>query len=68
MKRVASRFCIVMCLAVFLSGCGTTGQALNCAGWKAIRPSRHDVLTRGTKEQILAHNEQGVAQKCWPEP
>ena len=39
-----------------------------CAGWRAIYPSREDVLTRGTKEAILAHNEYGVSQKCWSAP
>lgn len=54
-------------IATLISGCATN-KALNCAGWRAIHPSRSDVLTRGTKEQIVAHNEFGVAQGCWSEP
>jgi hypothetical protein len=43
-------------------------MALNRAGWRSIHPSREDVLTRGTKEQILAHNEFGVHKGCWAHP
>jgi len=39
-----------------------------CTGWKPIYPSRQDVLTDGTAKQILAHDEQGVQQGCWPAP
>ena len=59
---------IVSCL--FLGGCAAampSPGASNCAGWRAIRPSRTDVLTRGTKEQIITHNEHGVHQGCWHE-
>jgi hypothetical protein len=41
----------------------------HCAGWRPIRPSRQDVLTRGTQEQIVGHNEAGEAFGCWhPQP
>ena len=56
--------CVIACLA--LSGCATTvAIPNNCAGWRPIHPSREDVLTRGTKEQIIAHNEFGQHRGCW---
>jgi len=51
-----------------LASCATANKALNCAGWRPIHPSRHDVLTRQTKEMIVSHNEFGVHQKCWAKP
>ena len=63
------RLIVITCLG-FLASCVTPGAAIpnNCAGWKAIHPSREDVLTRGTKEQIIAHNEFGMHQGCWKRP
>jgi hypothetical protein len=55
-------------MAISITGCATENRALNCAGWRSIHPSREDVLTRGTKEQILAHNEFGVHQGGWAQP
>ena len=40
----------------------------NCAGWRAIKPSRLDTLTAGTKQQILEHNLYGVEIGCWVKP
>jgi len=53
---------IALALAGLLAGCAT---ASNCAGWSAIRPSRADVLTQGTQDQILKHNRGGRAAGCW---
>lgn len=36
------------------SGCGT--KWVDCSAVDVIKPSRSDVLTRGTKEQIVQHN------------
>jgi len=43
----------------------SAGCATNCAGWEQINPSRKDVLTDGTKNQILSHNLFGAKQGCW---
>lgn len=49
-------------ISASISGCVT-----NNGGFKYIMPSRHDVLTEGTKKQIIEHNEfcekQGVCTK-----
>jgi len=45
---------------LLLAGCGST-----CAGWKQFNPSRKDVLTEGTKMQIVEHNSYGERQGCW---
>lgn len=42
--------------AVSMSGCVTSSGSF-CDIAQAIRPSVHDVLTDGTKRQILAHDE-----------
>lgn len=39
----------------FLSGCATD-KWVDCSAVDLIKPSRADVLTRGTKEQIVKHN------------
>jgi hypothetical protein len=39
-------------ISVLISGCATSN-----AGFKYIEPSRKDVLSEGTKKQILEHNE-----------
>ena len=44
---------MLILIGVSLSGCATN----SCAWVKAIYPSHDDVLTRGTKQQILTHNE-----------
>lgn len=45
---------LVSCLA----GCGwTEGKPVTTCSWvKPIRPSWNDVLTRGTAQQIVTHN------------
>jgi hypothetical protein len=55
---------IVLSIAVSTGGCATDPRLRSDCDWaQPIRPSRADVLTRQTKEQILAHNEAG-AQIC----
>ena len=48
-----------------LEGANGEMERVDCVGWKPILPSREDVLTRGTKEQIIAHNETGQERGCW---
>lgn len=49
----------LLVVAVAVSGCETV--ALKCPGWVQqtlpIKPSRKDVLTRGTQDQIVTANE-----------
>ena len=52
---------LLIASASSISGCAT-----NCAGFEAIRPSRADVLTESTQNQILSHNLFGAKQGCWP--
>lgn len=41
-----------------VSACATSGPAIDSCSWvKPILVSRDDVLTDGTVEQILSHNE-----------
>lgn len=42
-------------IAGSLVGCET--RIIDCKQVDFVKPSRKDVLTRGTKEQIVAHNE-----------
>jgi len=63
-------------LALLLGSCAmTVGCATKpvvrtdfCTGWRAIYPSRQDVLTDGTAKQILAHDQHGVDMGCWKAP
>ena len=49
---------MLLLIAVSTAGCATERLARNDCDWaQPIRPSRKDVLTRQTKEQIAAHNE-----------
>lgn len=48
----------VASIAVCLGGCAINPALKSDCDWAApIRPSKGDVLTRKTKEMILAHNE-----------
>lgn len=42
--------------------------AISCAGWKPIYPSHEDGLTLETRNEILAHDENGLANGCWTKP
>jgi hypothetical protein len=46
---------ILILIAGLISSCATSGNYCDIA--KQIYPSRQDVLTRGTKVQILTENE-----------
>lgn len=59
------RFLLPTLIAVSVSGCATEPVGDFCGVASAIRPSRADVLTDGTKRQILAHNEYGAATCGW---
>lgn len=64
------RFAMLIALsltAVLTAGCATAiGPPPNeCAWAEPIRPSRKDVLTDRTLEQIVAHNELGERLCGW---
>ena len=57
---------MLLLIAVSTAGCATERLARNDCDWaQPIRPSRNDVLTRQTKEQIAAHNEAGARICRW---
>jgi hypothetical protein len=54
-------------LSLALTACsqnitGTSEQM--CRSWETIRPSRHDVMSKGTVEQIVGNN---AARQVWCE-
>ena len=53
----------LMLISVSIAGCATSVGT--CDWGKPIRPSRSDVLTRQTANQILAHNETGARLCGW---
>ena len=49
---------LLLSLTLAVSACGTAGPAIDSCVWvKPIYVSKQDVLTDGTVEQILRHNE-----------
>jgi hypothetical protein len=57
---------ILLSIAVSTAGCATDLRLKSDCDWaQPIRPSRSDVITRQTKEQILAHNEAGQKFCGW---
>jgi hypothetical protein len=57
---------ILLSIAVLIAGCATDPRLKSDCDWaQPIRPSRSDVLTRQTKEQIAAHNEAGAKLCGW---
>jgi len=50
-----------------LAGCASTGAVPTdpCGPWRPILVSERDQLTRGTAEQVLAHNETGARVCGW---
>lgn len=57
---------LLLASLTLLAGCsGTGGGTSACAGWRPILVSRADVLTQGTAQQILTHNEAGRALCGW---
>ena len=51
-----------------LPSCGASGSASSCAGFKPIIIDKLDVLTRGTLEAIIAHDELGQNLCGWKAP
>lgn len=52
--------------AVLTAGCATDPRLKSDCDWaQPIRPSRQDVLTRQTREQIVSHNEAGAKICGW---
>jgi hypothetical protein len=57
---------MLLLIAVSTAGCATERLARSDCDWaRPIKPSRKDVLTRKTKEQIAAHNEAGARICGW---
>jgi hypothetical protein len=58
---------ILLSITVSTAGC-TTGSSFksDCDWVQLIQLSRSNVLTRQTKQQILAHNEAGATLFGWP--
>jgi hypothetical protein len=57
---------MLLLIAVSTAGCATDPFARNDCDWaQPIEPSRKDVLTRQTKEQIVSHNEIGSKVCGW---
>jgi hypothetical protein len=53
-------------IAVSIDGCATDPLTRNDCDWvQPIKPSRRNVLTRQTKEQIVSHNEVGARLCRW---
>ena len=56
----------LLLIAVSIAGCATDPRLKSDCDWaQPILPSRSDVLTRPTKEQIIAHNEAGAKICGW---
>lgn len=57
-------------ISVLTTGCGTkaTLAPAFCSVATPFYPSRKDVLTDGTKRQIVTHNEIGVRLCGWQPP
>jgi hypothetical protein len=57
---------ILLSIAVSNAGCATDLRLQSDCDWaQPIRPSRADVLTRQTREQIASHNEAGAKLCGW---
>lgn len=55
----------MMLLSIAVSGAGCAIRPTDCDWAAPIRPSLEDRLTRGTKEQIAAHNAAGERLCGW---
>ena len=57
---------MLVLIAVSTAGCATDPTLRSDCDWaQPIKPSRQDVLSRRTKEQIAAHNETGARLCGW---
>ena len=60
------RTAMLLLIAVSIAGCATDPRLKSDCDWaQPIKPSRHDVLTRQTREQIVSHNEAGAKICGW---
>jgi len=63
---------ILLIGTLLLAGCITKPQIVAqtdvCKGWRVIKVDSNDAVTDSTAKQILAHNCQGAALKCWSYP
>jgi hypothetical protein len=55
---------LIISTVFFLSGCATDRGGF-CDVASAIRPSQADVMSDGTKRQIVAHNDYGAKTCGW---
>ena len=64
--------CLMMlCTVSCLAGCGIKRQTIvvsTCKELAPIRPSRQDVLTKGTEQQIVSNNTSLYRMKGLPLP
>ena len=57
---------MLVLIAASTAGCVTDPRLHSDCDWaQPIKPSRQDVLTRQTKEQIAAHNDIGMRLCGW---
>ena len=57
---------MLVLIAASTAGCATDPRVRSDCDWaQPINPSRQDVLTRQTKEQIAAHNDTGMRLCGW---
>ena len=57
---------MLLLIAVSIAGCATSPLLHTDCDWaQPIKPSRNDVLTRQTREQIAAHNDAGAKLCKW---
>jgi len=56
-SKIICDYLLVILIVSFLSGCGTKPDALVYSAKKPIYVSTQDVLTQGTKQQILTNNK-----------
>lgn len=61
-----ARILTLALISASTAGCATNAAFKSDCDWaRPILPSREDVLTRETKEQIVAHNETGERLCKW---
>lgn len=59
---------MLLAATVSVSGCSAVMPGTSCAGFRPILPSKADVFTDGTADQINAHNLIGERLGCWKPP
>lgn len=48
---------MLLLIVNWISGCQNSTAINACLVFSEIKPSRHDILTEGTKQQILKYDE-----------